>query len=146
MRLLCPALFVIGVLSIGTAEVRAQSYEGGDSNYYTREYSPWGVSGSNSLLAKPGSISGYPPAYQRSLSAAATPVRPYVGVRPAAPIVVPGNSVRGDPRAYTYGQHYGTGYSPNYFGAFGQGYGIGYSRSYFGNPGQQYGTGFSPKY
>jgi hypothetical protein len=46
----------------------------------------------------------------------------------------------------TFGQHYGTGFTPNYFGAFGQGYGIGYGHNYFGNPGQLYGTGYGPKY
>lgn len=51
-----------------------------------------------------------------------------------------------DTRPKTYGQGYGTGYTPNYFGATGNGYGLNYSHSYFGNPGQLYGTGYGPKY
>jgi hypothetical protein len=49
-------------------------------------------------------------------------------------------------RPWTFGQHYGTGYSQNYLGAFGQSYGIGYGHNYFGNPGQMYGTGYGPKF
>jgi len=45
-----------------------------------------------------------------------------------------------------YGQGYGTGFGPNYFGNFGNGYGTGESRSYFGNYGIGYGVGASRKY
>lgn len=45
-----------------------------------------------------------------------------------------------------FGQLYGTGYTPNFFGNFGNGYGIGESRNYFGNYGIGYGFGESRKY
>jgi len=45
-----------------------------------------------------------------------------------------------------FGQLYGTGYSPNFFGNFGNAYGVGESRNYFGNYGIGYGLGESRKY
>ncbi len=45
-----------------------------------------------------------------------------------------------------FGQIYGTGYGPNFFGNFGNAYGVGESRNYFGNYGIGYGLGESRKY
>lgn len=45
-----------------------------------------------------------------------------------------------------FGQLYGTGYGPNFFGNFGNAYGVGESRNYFGNYGVGYGLGESRKY
>jgi hypothetical protein len=45
-----------------------------------------------------------------------------------------------------FGQLYGTGYGPNFFGNFGNAYGGGESRNYFGNYGVGYGLGESRKY
>jgi len=49
-------------------------------------------------------------------------------------------------RPLNFGQAYGTGFGPSYFGNFGNGYGTGESRSYFGNYGIGYGLGESRKY
>ena len=117
-----------------------------DSNHYSPVYSRYVYDSDNSLLAKPGSTNLYRPRATRGNAATGTSFATPSSASFLAPIRVDGNTMRGDPRAYTYGQGYGTGYSPNYFGVFGQGYGIGYGKNYFGNPGQQYGTGYSPKY
>ena len=45
-----------------------------------------------------------------------------------------------------FGQLYGTGYGPNFFGNFGNAYGVGESRNYFGNYGVGYGLGESRKF
>ena len=45
-----------------------------------------------------------------------------------------------------FGEGYGTGFGPSYFGNFGNAYGTGESRSYFGNYGIGYGVGESRKY
>lgn len=127
-----------------TAPLFAQSWEMEDSNHYVRGATPLaGYAGSNSLSESPrwasrtrtaaGPLLG---STQRTLDGRANP-----GFRESSAW-----NLDRDSRPKTFGQHYGTGYTPNYFGAFGQGYGIGYGHNYFGNPGQQYGTGYGPKY
>lgn len=137
---------ILTVILVAAPFCQAQSWDMTDSNGYSPQWSAaagprtpaaW-VPSRPSWAGSRTRTAGGP---QMSREAATMDRGPNPGFRES-----PGWNVSRASRPWTFGQQYGTGYSPNYLGNYGQTYGIGYGHNYFGNPGQQYGTGYGPKY
>lgn len=141
------AVVWLSMLLAGSGVGRAQGWDVSDSNGYSPQLSAAGpLTG--------GSAAWAPSRPSWSGSRTRTSGGPQMAGRSATIDYGPNPGFRESPawnverasRPWTFGQSYGTGYSPNYLGAFGQSYGIGYGHNYFGNPGQMYGTGYGPKF